>query len=492
MLSLFTLKVNQNYLLRFIGIAIGILNVITINNRATAMIIVLLQLLVIVYLLIKRKYTDYIGCYCIFYSLCVEFGTFTNTESFYNLKNTRILGVNLGIWLLLPISIMGILNAKVILFKRNNNLMFKFAKTLLCLMLIAIIMGLITIALNDNGILSLPNLLHAYVNEIYTSFGVTIMIIFTILYIYTFNNLDLIKLQNYLLSVIYGTIAQVFTSSILGIHGHYGGVNTLLACTLSFMMPLFPIILFYYFLKRKTDTQVGIIGIAASLYCLYITLINNANGKMIILSILCPIFFYNILRRRYGKICYLLLPLLPMLLLCVIQLLHSSSANSILLTSKLNQVITLFNVTSSSWFDFMRSSPRFRVAEFISIAIEYIDKPGYMLLGKGVLGTIIDHTNSFGSSFLPGTFSEEEWSIGAFYSMHFVVASFLLWNGILGLWFYISTIVKNIHFFSKSIFLFVGTVWFAVYYGYSATMTVFGILALLLGYLEIEEKYYGK
>ena len=481
------LKINQDYYLRFVAIIIGILNVLTVNNQFAASGLIGAEVIILVLFFVRKKYTDYIGFYCISFCLCMEFGIFVNNTTFYSLKNTRLFGINLGIWLLFPLAFLGIINWRSILSRNQNGPVYKFARRILVLMAIAIVMGLITIVTNDNNIGSLPNLTISFVNEIYTSFLITAFSIFSMIYMYYYDKLEIEKMENYLVAVIFGTMAQIVVSSTLGIYGYYGGVRTILVCTLSFIAPLFPVVLVFYFVNKDANVPINIIELIISFYCLFIAVVNNANGKMIIMTIACPVLIYLILRGRYGRVWIIVLPSVPLLLYAIIRILVKQSADSILLYSKLDQVISLFRLGSGDWFETMESSPKFRVAEFTNVVIEYIKKPWFSIFGKGVLGTILDYTNSFGESYKAGTFSKGEWSIGAFYSMHLVPASFMLWNGIVGLYFYISTIVKNLRMSNKNCLLLVGTVWFAVFYGYSSTLTVYGIIILIIGYFEIEE-----
>lgn len=484
------LKIETSFIVKVISIIVGVLNILLISNIFAAYVMVFVEIVTLLFLFFRKKYTDYMGYFLIFYTLSMEFSGFVGTTQFYNFKNTTIGGLNLGIWFTLPLFVKFLFNTKYVLNRSKTILKAKsfFIKysMILCM---AVFMGLITILVNDNNVQYFPNLFSTFLGEFYTSFFMSTVVFSILIYLKCIGRFDLSKTINFIVAIIYGAIAQILISHILGIRGFYAGVETLMSSTIAFIIPLFPVILIYYFINNQHGVKVHFISIVLSFYCLFLSLISNANGKLIMLTILCPFCIYYVINKSIKLGWIIFLPIIPILLFFILNVIESNLSESILLQSKFNQVLSLFDFTGRSWFGDMASSPRFRVAEFTSIVYEYMEKPWYILFGKGVLGTIKDYTNSFGSSYALGTYSEKEWAIGSFYNMHFAPASFLLWGGLFGMYFYITTVVSNLKLSRNSVLLLVGTVWLAIYFGYSATLSAFGSTILMCGYFEIEKDY---
>lgn len=477
------------------AIIVGALNVITIHNEIIAKTIVFFEILILIFNLVKKKYCDYLGYYLVFLCLSVEYGFIANDDfiydykNFYNFKNTHILGLNLGILFILPLMFLGLSKISIIFKSKNKNEAKKFAVKLVILVIIALFMGVFTVFQNDNQIKTLPNLFNAFLDALYSYYFFAVAITISIIFAIDNDSNNIVKIKCYIISIIYGLMSQILTSYTFGIYGSYSGLKVLTLSTLYNIFPILSIIFLSDLLNKNINMIIKFTNSLLCIYCFLLVINNNASGKMIIITFLAICYFFFFFIANYKK--YLMPLFISILLLFPIKI-WVYNQNSNLFQYKFGQVISLFNYFSEHGFEEMSSSPKFRVAEWKSVVYELIEKPQFLVFGKGILGTIKDHTNSFGDSFVEGTFSEGEWSIGSFYNLHFIPANFLLCNGIIGLLFYFLTIVKCIFFLKRNTNVLVGTVWFALFFGYSVTLTTFGIIILMSGYYEIDTRILHK
>lgn len=131
------------------------------------------------------------------------------------------------------------------------------------------------------------------------------------------------------------------------------------------------------------------------------------------------------------------------------------------------------------WFFSLAPSPAYRIDELLNIGIEYIEKPLYALFGKGFGGTTLHHTPFLNWEKGGGTFSNEQIQLGAYYAMHESLAVIFLRHGILGIVFFIDTIVSLIRKIPYSNWAMLGLIWFFFFWSYCLSFW-FGALAIPL------------
>jgi len=103
------------------------------------------------------------------------------------------------------------------------------------------------------------------------------------------------------------------------------------------------------------------------------------------------------------------------------------------------------------------------------------------------MGTITDHSGLLTQEFSLGAYSIEQWINGTFYRVHETFNILFLYNGLSGIFLYLA-IAKTVLFnFYKNPWILIGGFWFLMFYSFSATMTVFGLIALLLGYSYLDK-----
>lgn len=463
---------------------VGSINVFFYNNYLISTIVVLIQIIILGYcFFIKKSVTDYIGYYLIFLSLSLEFVGFTGNENLYGFKDFRILGVNLGILMLLPVLLKLIFRgANIKKIKSQSPKLMKFSSIIIFLSFTGLLFGLFQILINDNNIQNMWGFIGSFINTSYNMMAIPILLIAAYIYIFSWEDYKINNLNVYLTSVLFGTVFMLVTSLIFSRAGTYGGVSTLIVSNTVIYIPFIFILSFREnVVNVKIYYILGIVGVALSL--LY-----NASGKLIILSIIGFLYFYKELLRT-GKlekklIATIAIPFLVSLAIYTIDLMKRTS---IIFSSKINQAVKLLLFWKPEWFLDLPTSPRVRVVQFINISIEYLKKPWFALMGKGYMGTFRDHINGFnGIQNNLGAFSIDQWNNGTFYRPHETLNVIFLYHGLLGLSIYIFFLFFVIKNSKKSPWLLIGGIWFLLFYGYSITLSAFGMAALLFGLYELD------
>jgi hypothetical protein len=478
-------KVDEIYIFFTAGI-VGILNVLFSTNYTISMAIIFFELCILGYYFLKKDITRYLGFYLIFLCLSFEFEALVGASIFYGFKEFRILGVNLGIIMLLPIVFLTIFKKiKINIIKNNYPGLFRFSKIFFLLNLSGIFFGLLQILINDNNVNGLDNVLLTFVGIVYNMTLIPILLIISFVYLISFENDKFALLEKFMLAILIGVVASMVTSLLTGNFGRYGGINTLLVTNTYRYIPFMLLFPFYKKYKKRKDiillTLCGIVGsILALLY--------NSTGKIIILYGLIPIGIMTIFWKR-KKILhfFLFLSLVPLIFLILPNVIEHLSTSNIMFKSKLNEIMSILRFWEPNWIENMPLSPRTRIAEFTNIIFEYFHKPWFLIFGKGYMGTIIDHTGLLASEFVPGAFSMNQWNQGIFYGVHESYSLLFLYNGLVGMLFYVFMIKEIFKKFVKSPWILIGGFWFLMVYGYSVTMTAFGVVALLLGFIDYDK-----
>jgi len=463
-----------------LSIIVAFANISFFDNYSASLLFVLIELCILFYFLIKKNITDYLGHYLIFLSLSIEFEELVG-KTFYGFKNFRILGVNLGIMTLIPILLLIFVKpVRIKTIKTKFPHYYKFAIMMFFLNFIGVFFGLFQILVNDNNIQNMDNYILHFINELYTMIALPMLVIFAIGYILTWELNKIYKLKSYLISILVGVVASMVFSLVSGNYGTYS-VDTLLVTNVIRYIPFMLIIPFYKNYKLpKYFVVVALLSMVLSLFY-------NATGKQILLNMLIPLGIISIFWRQKKYLSFGLLMLaFPVIGIIASLLVDMFIDRSILFEIKFNQAISMIKFWENNWLINMPLSPRIRIIELMNISLEYIKKPWFVLFGKGYMGSITDHSGLLGNTFILGSFSMEQWNNGTFYRVHETFNKLYLYHGIVGIGFYIYTIKLVFKNFTKSPWILVGGFWILMVYGYSVTMTAYGMVALLLGFIELD------
>lgn len=481
-----TLTINNTHNKQIIyilaAVIVGVYNIVFYQNYMMSLFLVISELIILTYYLFKNNITKYVGFYLIFLCLSLEFEVLVNTTNFYGFKNFRIGGINLGVICLIPILVKMIFKRiNITLLKKNYPLVYRFISLLVSMNIIAIFMGAWNILINDNNIWGLPEVIKLFIGEIYLYVTLPFLLIIAFLYLLLFETSKIDELKNFLIAIFIGVVASMAASLMSGNMGYYGDIDTLLVTNTVRYIPF--MLLFPFYKNTKYKKLIFICAVIGML----LTLGYNATGKTVLLYIIIPmaIIFILMKTKQYRKL-LLILMIMPLIILVGVNMISILQENSVLFNYKLIQATAILNIWDSNWLYSLPDSPRFRVTEFINIVYEYLNKPLYLLFGKGYLGSITDHISAF--SYMPGAFTDEQWANGSFYAVHETLNSIFLINGLFGIYVFLYIFMQTVKNFFASPWFLCGAFWFLMIYGFSVTMTAFGLICLLVGYLEIEKK----
>lgn len=458
---------------------VAISNVLFVNNYVLSLSVVIIEVLVLLYCFLNKKYTKFLSFYLIFLSLSFEFKEFIGSSEIYGFKNVRVFGVNLGVIVLLPIIIYIIIEGnKWLKIKYVNRSLYIFNILILILFTTGLILGLVNIFFNDNNITSLGNVMFLFFDRLYDLMLFPILIIILFIYI-LINEKDKIEyIPDVLVAILFASVVAMITSLITGKYGIYGGVTTLLAPMVTSYIP-FMLLFFFNNVKLKSKIYIIISYIVGIL----IMTIYNASGKLIILIVITPLLLlFSVLKKRKPIKIFITLIIIPIIIYIFTILFINNYSDNILLRIKIGQVTSLFNIFDENWLVNLPESPKFRVVELYNILLEYKEKPWFILFGKGYLGSIKDYVGMFNYSI--GAFSNIQWIHGTFYVLHTSFNTLFLTHGFLGIVFLIYIIRISCNKLYKSNWGIIGVYWFLLYYGYSITISAFGLVSLLYALYE--------
>lgn len=481
-----TLKRNENnyehlFSSKHIALAtiISLLNSFFYDNFPVMILLVIIESILLLKTIIKKQYMKYLCYYMIFLSTSMESATFVGTEAFYGFKNFKIAGINLGAIFLVLLLVVLLSNGtfnKIFKIRGKIAYFVKGAITLTCL---ALFMGLVSILINDNSISQKMSGMMMFIDSAYIYFFVAFEII-VITVIIENNKGNTMEIKRTLMALIISLSITLIFSLILENYGNRGGLPSLQVSNLIMLLIASIVIPFYKVINKKVC-----IGMA-SVVILVLGLIYNTNGKMIIIAMLLPIIIMAILVRNKKYKLALFLVFISFFLILVLNnmIIPIIKTSSPLFAIKLEQATSLLSFWKKDWLLNMPDSPKIRIAQFMNITAEYLNKPGYLVLGKGYMGTIQDHLNMF-SNINEFTYSEWELNNNLYYMMHETLNNLYLTNGLLGVLYFafvLRVIISNI---IKSPWIVLGGLWFVLFYSYSLTISIFGASAFIVGLYDI-------
>ena len=478
-------RINKSIFCIFLGCSVvSVTSVLSYNLPLISYLFAFVSVLILIYNALMRKRDNYLIIYLICFGLSLEYAYFVGDDNFYSLKNIRILGLNLGIWMLFPVWIYAIidgLNLKKI--KREFSLFWGMGTSLFGINVIAAIMGILMLVFNDNGILETKGWFSSYLEVFYMHalipFTVFICMIMTLEKGCGVSRL-VIKGTVALQACLWGVTLQLVTSRLLGVYGSYDGLDTLMSSSIIAFLP-FMILLSSY----SNNTYFKFINIIISSIGILLALLYNGSGKLIISIFLVFIIMYFINNNKP------IVKIITVVFVFYFAFFISTLANdsNVLLGSKLSQTLSLIKFWEADWLLNMDMSPRMRIAEFVNLFIEYAEKPWLILTGKGYGGTIKDHTQFFFlvPDYMMATgFSAKQWENKLFYDLHEIVNSLLIF-GIMWVVFFIKTVKRVLKTYKRYPWILIGAYWILLYYGYSFTITTFGVTAYFIGALEVDK-----
>ncbi|MGX7199927.1 hypothetical protein ACWOEH_08735 [Enterococcus nangangensis] len=461
---------------------VGTLNSFFYDNFLVMLVLAIIEVCYLMLCFFNHKDLLYLLNYMVFLAFSMENASFVGEDIFYGFKNFRILGLNLGIWMILPLFI-----RQVVKLKSQKKIfpkyLTRFIKGVIFITLSGLIMGLISYGLNDNGIMLIPGSMKQFINSIYIYIFVCIEVI-TVSIVLVNNKNKLFKVRQYLSGSIVALSIVCVLCIVFQNYGNRGGLSSLQISNIYFLLVSSILILSYELTSKEK-----IIMLISSSVILISSLVYNASGKMIILTAATPLIMIVILFKKKKSLKNIIIGMV---------LLFSSSAiillilprllsNSFLFNTKFNQFFSMISFWRSDWLSSMDSSPKMRITEFINIGFEYLLKPWFLFFGKGFMGSIQDKLNLFDNV---TTFAFSEWEVtnSIYFTMHESINSLFLTNGLCGIFFLFSNLHYMIKNIDKSPWLIFGFLWLLLFYSYSLTISIYGVISLVIGFIEADNK----
>lgn len=472
----FKLDYNQQKYLQ-VAILCGIQTLLFSRNMYLSILVIAVQISYLLYLLACRKLIEAVVVYTIFLCMSLEFEYITG--DFYGLKSFRVLGITIAVWIIF------ILFGATIVHYCNNrkrvnrdNEAKKILNSVLILNSISVIMGAILIVCNDNGIARNGGVLGAFAVEIYTVLSLVTIPTIILSYLSSYSEFRE-KMITAIHAILIVIVAQQYVSLIVGITGNVTGQEVPLVSSVQLYGPFLAL---YFVLKkqeyRKVLTIIGFLGWIISFKY------SQGSGQYIMLfSIPIWIILIAVQKKEVNN----LVKIIAMSMILLPVLFYVISNGNVAVQYKLEQALRFLNIWEKNWRMMLPMSSRVRVEELMDIFTEYSHKPYLLPFGKGIMGSIKDYTGFFADSqWALGTsaFSNFEWDAGAYYSVHETINKLLLSNGLLGLLFLGRMILSGVRNVKKTPIIAIGIMWLIWYWGYSTTISWFGLACLLVGFAE--------
>lgn len=477
---LFEKNNKKDILFIVIGLIFSFLNITTCTNHSLSSINITLQIIILVYFLFKNEIMQYFLYYLLFITLSFEEGYLFNTK-WFGLLNIQIFGVNIAFILMLPLVVYIVFNLKKLKENIHNNAnTFKVLLLLLCVYVIAMIMGLINILLNNNLIQSITSYKHLYFSLLYF-YGFTVILMFVIFYIINVFDKKNVIIKKYIVLILSILAINVLFTFIFNIKGSYDVYNVLLLPSATFYFSFLCLYGFY------TDNKYMKIISIVSVVPLLVYNIFASSGKSILILMFIPIILiyrYFSKNKNVKSFIKFFLAVVFFVGIFIVLINNFSSSNSIF-TEKISQIESLMDFSNKNYLMNVSPSPRCRILEIINITKEYIKAPQQLLFGKGFLGTYKDYTGLLKG--IGNAYTDIQWESGLFYVPHETFSRLFLMNGLFGIYVMYIILKLMLKSLKNNCWMIIGFLWFIFFYGYSFNLSVLGATFFIIGLIDYDK-----
>ena len=275
-----------------ICVIVGLMNSFFYSNWLLMLITCVIEGISLFYTFFKNRLIDYLGLYIVYLSFSLESGVYAGTDQFYGFKNFRILGLNLAVYLLFPLLIKLISNT-YILTKNRFVVHSKFVNRILLFSVVISIAGIISYIANDNGIKDCFGGFKVLINNFY-SMLLPALEILIVSWVILDNVDDIYKLKRYIFALL-PSMATIFILCLaLKNYGNRGGLDSLQISEAA-MLIVFSLAFLAYGTFIKMD-KVIILG--SSCIIIFLSLLFNSSGKLIIAVVLLPVLMVYVVCKR--------------------------------------------------------------------------------------------------------------------------------------------------------------------------------------------------
>ena len=471
------------------AIIFGILNIVSTRSVGLSLLLCVSEYVIVYYLLIRRKSFDAFLYYVLFTSVSFEMDAFVYgleqppfvRYSFFNLPGLHDWVYNLTIL----VFFFRVCKFDKRIIDKDIRELFQWLKILFISGTASIAVG---ICLNDNNIVG---------SGLYPKLAVSTILRFSFMcmffYVCVMFAQDL-KVRDKLYTSAKHILLAVAISSLVGLllgyRGFYGGWSK--EVILSPMIFAYTPCLMLFYKKGYSHSYLYLFAAMAVIIASFLNPAYIGSKWFLIIAGTFYAFIYsamNIQSWKYG----VLLLFVMLCMVAVLGLVFKSDgfdsvgfvqAFGVLNSWKLMQAFGAINIFNYSdfegWFNSLDDSAQFRLDELFNISIEYINKPFYLVCGKGFGGTTLHYTNFENLDWYgDASFTEEQIKNGFFYQMHETLGVIYLRHGLLGIAFFFVVVKMLFKRLNQNPWAMFGLLWFVFFWGWCVSFRL-GALALIL------------
>jgi hypothetical protein len=467
---------------------VNLLGILFLKNQFLSLFLVLVEIFILLFYLYKLDLEKFVSWFLIFLGTSVEFQVLVSNnpnDIIYGFKNFKIFGLSLTIYFIILslfyIIIKTILKFEYLNFKINNLMIVNIL--MLTLATDGIVMGIFNLIINDNEIRNTYNLISVFIGQIYLGIW-PILLFILVSYVLRNSSTSGIDIEKSLISVFFSNALAPIIPATLGFSGSYGIHSYMLVPSSAIFLPFLLIFATYKEYFKFTRLFIFLVTIGVLVPMIFFGFVS---GKLLILLIIIvPLSYIYILiqQKKFNIRLASILFLFLFILSISISILNNKTGT--LFESKFKETNSLLGLIQTGGDVQAEPSTAFRVIEGVNVWFEYKEKPLQIFFGKGYMGSVRDHVQGFGYD-SSGTFPQVEFDNSTFYSLHEFTGYFLKF-GLFGLFVLIYIFKITLNNITNNPWIVIGCFWFLVFFGFSQTLSIFGIYSLAYGLFLSDKK----
>lgn len=471
----------------FLGLIVVLCNDFFYDNMIVMLTLDFLEVAALAVMMYRKRFDLFIMYYLLFLSSCMEnLFSVNGSDLRYTFKGLKFLGVNLSVYVFVIFIIYYFYSNRFkVCFSRFKPLRFLQIGSI-TIVPIGAISGFLSWFNDVNGIKAYDGWFMGYLRWGYTYAYIAIEVFMFSQVIIGYG-----KLKNYKETLIIIVLCQI-TGKVIGrLLGNYSVWNgDIIGIVSSSAVFLFTLLILFFLYDDFTQGQrlffliIGTISIVVS--------IRYATGQEMLLIAIIPIVVLAILCSQ-NKYIECKIWIVVCLIICIIGIMVLSdylAMRNPAISGEIGDVVSLFSF-DNNWIENMGHSPRVRIAELANTAFQYKDNAFSLLFGRGFMGTYVDNLKIL-DFVVPEDYSEWERRLNIFSTVHESFAQFFLYFGLSGVVFYLGVMKDIVLNIGKSPWLLVGGIWFGLHYAFNMTAIPLGVIALVIGYVDLQLKHEGE
>lgn len=429
-------------------IIISSANALLSKNDSISFIVALIEISIAFYYLFFMKLSSFLIVFLLLCCTSIESATLAfgdSKQTFISFLNLPVIA-SYHIYLMLFVAdFRAIKNIKKI--TRSSSHIARLSKIFMVLFLVQALMMLVTYLINDNNVRGIVGIYRYSVRDMmymFVTMSVVLLMSTSLVNDNWFGERFKAFSYDFLIGIVISALVLIAT------HNYYlrqAGTTRQLTCTLALMITSTMLLLFFY--EKKYAVWMLLFGLLSILIQKEYTLGIAGTWWMMVGSTA----FLFIFCSAPTKVTYKdLFKFISLILLVIILLVAVNSFDFLNTTNnyqssyKLEAFKRILNWESdiNIWYIALGESIQTRIEEIISIVIEFVNKPWFLLTGKGFGGTVLKHWGISNWKVYGSTFPDIQINAGVYSSLHTGIAEMFINAGLVGMFFYVAIIVTSI------------------------------------------------